>query len=235
MGIDVFRWNFLTILLLLIISGCGGGGGTRAVEAIAVTLTADKTQAIASTSDNVTLMATVSDGNGSPIAGQAIDFNVPAGTYPYVSLGRTNSNGTATIHLSNPPIGPNRSAVLAVTATSGGVTSNEIVITFSNPQNTAAISLEADKTTVIADGVDKVKLTATTKGANGLPLAGQAVDFVVPLGFLAGISRFTNTSGQTFVILRPGPNQLNQNQVISMTASSSGQISNAISMSFTAP
>lgn len=68
MRIDVFRWNFLAILLLSVISGCGGGGGTRAVEAIAVTLTADKTQVIASTSDNVTLTATVRDGNGSPLA-----------------------------------------------------------------------------------------------------------------------------------------------------------------------
>ena len=191
----------MLFLFLLIIWGCGGGDGTQAVGTTSVTLTADKPEALATTSDSITLTATVRDGSGSSLAEEAIDFSVPAGTYPFISLGRTNSDGTATIRLSYPPIGPDRSAVLTVTATSEGITSNEVVITFSNPQNTAAISLEADKTTVIADGVDHVKLTATARDENGLPLAGQAIQFSAPTGFLMGILRFTNVAGKTFVTL----------------------------------
>jgi hypothetical protein len=98
------------------------------------------------------------------LSSRAIDFNVPQGTYPYLSLGRTNADGTAVIRLKYPPVGSDKDAILVVTATSGGVTSNEVVITFSNPQqNAAAVTLEANKTVVIADGTDKVRLTVTVK------------------------------------------------------------------------
>ena len=94
--------KFTLVLLLLAFSGCGGGGG-----ATTVSLSADKTQAVASTQDKVIFTATVRDGNGQPLAGKTVNFNVPSGTYPYVSQAQTNANGTAEINLKYPPVGPN--------------------------------------------------------------------------------------------------------------------------------
>lgn len=225
----------LVMLTVLLLSGCGGdGSSTQSVGAVSVTLTADKTEAIASTTDSVTLTATVKDASGAPLAGTPINFNVPPGTYPYASIEHTNLDGTAVIHLQYPPIGPNSTQSVAVTATSGSITSNEVVVSFSNPQNAASVSLEADKSSIIADGIASVKLTATTKDASGVPLAGQAVVFNVPAGFIVTHPVFTDTSGQTFVVIKPGPNELNKNQTISVTASSNGVTASPVSVALTA-
>jgi adhesin/invasin len=209
-------------------------------NAASITLVADKTQAIADSSDAVTITATVRDINGAPSPGQTVVFNVPLGVSPYLKPATTDANGTTVIRLKYPPVGPVNSAVLAVTATSGGVTSNEVVITFSNPpQNAAAVTLEADKTVVLTDGTDQVRLTATVKDGNGAPIAGQAVVFNVPsLPYLVRtilIHNYTNTAGQLVQTLKPLPNVLVGSQSISVSATSGGVTSSATTITFTQP
>ena len=209
-------------------------------NAASITISADKTQAIANGTDAVTLTATVRDINDSPSPGQPIVFNVPYGASPYVSPVSTDANGSASIRLKYPPVGPDQSAVLTVTATSGGVTSNEAVITFSNPpQNAAAVTLEADKTVVIANGTDEVRLTATVNDASGAPVAGQSVNFNIPyvpfLMRLVPFRNYTNVAGQLVVSLGQLPNSFVGSQTISVTASSGGATSNAITITLTQP
>ncbi len=229
----IANYNLVVILMLLFVSGCGGGGsGTQAVT---VALAADKTDVKASPTDNATLTVTVRDGNGSPLEGQAIDFNVPTGTYPYLSPGLTNADGTAVIHLSHPPVGPALKSILSVTATSGGITSNEVVITFSNPpQNSAVVTLEADTAVVIANISDIVRLTATVMDENGQPIAGQEVRFNFPLGIVNRIVSvplsYTNASGRAVGNFSPRYDRFGINQTTSITATSGGTISNAITI-----
>jgi adhesin/invasin len=232
----------VVVLVLPLLSGCGGGtGGVGGVVASSsVSLSADKTQAIANDSDTVTLTASVKDGYGSPLVGQSISFNVSPGPSLYQPLSHTNADGTAVILIKYPPVGPDKSALLTVTATSGGVTSNEVVITFSNPpQKAAAVTLEADKTVLYANGTDKVLLTATVKDENDAPIAGQAVDFNVPsvqtLTWAISKNNFTNAAGQLAVPLELSPGRFSGTQTISVTASCGGTTSNAVSITLTQP
>ena len=197
--------NLVAVFLLLINSGCGGGGGTQASTTASVTLSADKTQVIASSRDKVTFTATVRDGSGSPLAGKTVDFNVPTGTYPYVSQGQTDLNGTAIIDLKYPPVGPNGSAIVAVTATSEGITSNEVTVTFSNPQQVPAnVTLTADKIALLYSITERVVFTATATDAAGLPLVGQAFNASVQPGpFISAINPYTNNDGQATIMVQP--------------------------------
>ena len=209
-------------------------------NAASITLAADKAQAVADSSDAVTLVATVRDSTGSPSPGQAVVFNVPHGVSPYLAPATTDTNGSTLIRLKRPPVGPATSAVLVVTATSGGVTSNEVAITFSNPpQNAGSVTLEADKTMVLADGTDQVRLTATVKDESGAPIAGQAVVFNIPfLPYLMNYLRlenYTNAAGQLVQILSQQPNDLVGSQSIAISATSGGVTSTAATIMFTHP
>jgi hypothetical protein len=221
---------FLTLLLF---AGCGD---SEKDSHITVTLLPDNTQVLASFTDYVTLTATVRDGSGSPLANQAIQFNGPFEAYNYNAQALTDINGSAILLLSHWPVDPSWSDVLHITATSGGVTSNEVVINFSNPQGPATITLEADKTLVTAVATDKVTFTATVKDKNGILLAMQRVNLNIPPGpYIIGLSSGTNYEGQAIMSLHRRPDGLVGSQSISVTASCGGIISNAVTITFTEP
>ncbi len=228
--------NVMSIFLLLFFSGCGDEASTQTGTTSSVTLTADKTQVMASFTDGVTLTATVRDSNGSPITNQVVQFNGPYGNYNYQIRDHTDVNGSAILILSHFPVDPSWSDVLPLTATSGGVTSNEVVISFSNPQNPATVTLEADKTSVTADGTNAVKFTATVKDRSGILLVYQHVTWNVPSGpFIKGVSSGTNYAGQAFMTLRRQPTGLIGSQPVSVTATCGGITSNAVTATFTQP
>lgn len=195
--------NRMVVVFVLVTTGCSGGSGTQAVAT--VTLSVNKSQAIASTQDEVTFTATARDDKGTPLKEKIIDFKVPPGTYPFISQGQTDSNGEVQLNLKHPPVGPNRSAVVMVTAMSEGVTSNEATATFSNPQQTPAnVTLTADTTSLLYSSTDRITLTATATNADGLPLAGQAFNaYVQPGPFISAINPFTNNDGQATIMVQP--------------------------------
>jgi adhesin/invasin len=240
-------YTCITLLLVLVISSCGENSNRTTVTyehpAIShnntqpsVELVADKTQATADSKDSVTLTATVKDVNGTPIPQQAITFNVSPGTNPYITLGRTDNNGLAVLHLSCPPNSPTNK-IITVTATSGGLISNTVTITYSIPPPavTATVTLIADKSQAIADGKDKVFFTATVKDENGKPITGQAISFNATPGadpHTAPIN--TNNIGEAVIQLSCSPKSLND-IVLNVTATSGGIISNTVTVTYSAP
>jgi adhesin/invasin len=96
-----------------------------------VTLTSDKTTLIADGSGHVVFTIRATDSNGDPLAGQLYHLNVSS---PYIFTTQiiTDSAGTATASLSF-RTGGVVPAVISVTATINGVTSNSIDIAVSPP------------------------------------------------------------------------------------------------------
>jgi adhesin/invasin len=241
MFVTATTFRIVIVLVLFTIIGCGSGGNVTPIV-YSVTLTADKSQAIASSTDNVTLTATVKDSNGFPLSGQPIRFNAPLGV-SFTSPTKTDANGMAVISLSHPPVGPSGSVEQIVTATSGGVTSNGVAITFSNPPQTpASVALTVDKTSFSADGIDKLIFTITARDSNGLPLPGQIFAFDVNSGIhgpsLAGTGdSFTDSSGQAKMSLQSAARDtgVTASISISVTATISGVTSNIINVTVTPP
>jgi len=201
-----------------------------------VALVADKTQAIANDVDTVTLTATVKDNNGSTIPLQAINFNVPTGMRPYFALPTTDSNGVAVIHLTC-PLSTLNDKIIDVTATSGGITSNVVTVTYSVPPPIipASVELVADKTQAVADSKDVITISAIAKDVNGLPIPRQPISFnVSPVLVAPYISTLqSDANGLSVIHLTSPPNAFND-KVLNVTASSGGISSNTVIVTFSA-
>lgn len=231
----------------LSITATSGGVTSNTVDvtylappAAQVTLITDKSQAIADGVEKVTFTATVIDKNCSPIPYQSIIFNVPPGANRYVSAIITGFDGTAVMQLTVPPSSQPQT-VISVTATSGTITSNSVVVTYSSPPQVTPylVTLSSDKTTLISDGIDKVNFTITLTDLNGKPLAGQAIRLNIPSGpyFLFG-QAVTNSSGTVTASLYRYTSStwtLTMPESISITATSNGTASNAINITLTPP
>lgn len=212
------------LLVFIILGGCGGGSDSQ-ITSSSVALSVDKTEAIASTRDQVTFVASVMNDNGTPLAEKTVEFTVPPGTYPYISQGQTDGNGKATLNLKHPPVGLNRTASVAVTATCEGKTSNTVTVIFSNPQQVPAnVTLTTDKLSVAFSPTDTVVLTATATDANGIPLAGQAFDANITPAITSAINPYTDNDGKASIFIPVGavgvvPSTLSVTAIVNSVAS----------------
>ena len=205
-----------------------------------VTLIADKVQAVADSMDVITITAIAKDGNGLPIPQQSISFSVsPAGINPFVSAIRSNANGLSVIHLTSRPNTLN-DRIFNVTATSNGISSNTVVITYSAPPQVAPalVTLASDKTTLIIDGNDQINFTITATDSSGNPSVGQVFSLNIPSGpYMYTSQPLTNTAGQASSTLHSVLRLpvITSPTIKSVTATINGTTSNAINITFTPP
>ena len=206
-----------------------------------VTLTADKSQAIADGVEKISFTATLKDKNGSPIPYQSLIFSVSPGANRYISPISTGINGMAVMQLTVPP-GTQPQTVITVSVTSGTITSNSVVVTYSSPPQVtpAIVTLTSDKTVLKADGIDQVTFTMTSTDLNGKPLAGQLTHLNIPYGpYFAFIQGATNIAGKATASLMRYTNNLwpasALPQSASITATVNGVNSNAINITINPP
>ncbi len=142
-------------------------------SAAASNVTVDKSTAVADGADSIVVTALVTDVYGNPISGSFVAFEA-TGTLNTItpSSGVTGADGRL--------IGKMRSTkaeLKTITARVGGVaittTQN---VTFTPGAFSASVStVTVDKTTVVANGVDSVTVTALVTDASGNPIAGSSV------------------------------------------------------------
>lgn len=196
-----------------------------------VTLIADKVQAIQDGSDPITFTATVKDINGNPIAGQMISFKYE----PFSPQRHTDSNGIAVFVMIRPPFLQRAPTTnLSMTATSGGVTSNTVDVTYLAPPP-AQVTLVADKSQAIADGVEKITFTAAVKDKNGSPAPHQSIIFNVSPGANRYVSAIATDANGTAVIQLTVPPSSQPQTVISVTATSGTITSNLVVVTYSSP
>jgi adhesin/invasin len=196
-----------------------------------VTLISDKVQAIQDGSDPITFTATVKDINGNPIAGQLISFKYE----PFSPQRLTDNNGNAVFVMIRPPFLQRApTTYLSITATSGGVTSNTIGVTYLAPPP-AQVTLAADKSQAIADGVEKITFTATVKDKNGSPAPYQSIIFNVSPGANRYLSSIATGFNGTAVMHLTAPPSSQPQTVISVTATSGTITSNSVVVTYSSP
>jgi adhesin/invasin len=203
-----------------------------------VTFVSDKVQAVADNRDSITFTATVKDKNGVPIPDQLVHFAIIGGSgLAVIALRYTNINGQASISYRYPttlftPLGTD----FTFNATSGGVASNLITVTYTKPV-TAQVSLKSNKTQAIANGSDTIAITATVYDGKGYPIPYQTISFNVSPGanrFMSPVSTDINGKAVIQLSVSPTPTFITD-KVITVSAASGGITSPTINLTYTPP
>ena len=137
------------------------------------TVAIDKTTIVANGVDAGIVTVTVRDASGNPVSGRTVTIECSGGDnaiqQPAVPTG---ADGRAVGSVAS-----TRAESKTVAARVDGVLVTETApaIFVAGPFDANVSNLEVDKTTIVADGVDSVLVTATVRDANGNPIAGRAV------------------------------------------------------------
>lgn len=142
-------------------------------------ITSDKTAALATGADAITVSATVTDASGNVLSGSDVSWSVKAqdassatGKLSAVSS-KTNASGVAQVQLTTTDV-----AKFTITASDNGSTKSLQDLSFTSDGSTAQLSaLTADKTTDIVAEKDNVSLTALVVDAQQHPVSGVTVNW----------------------------------------------------------
>ncbi|MBB1201620.1 intimin-like protein [Enterobacteriaceae bacterium 89] len=164
-------------------------------------LTLDKTQAVADGSDAVTYEATVTDGQGNPLANTGVDWSSDNGSVK-LSDAQSQTDSSGKTHITATSLKAGTVVVSAKTSQSASVNADSV--TYLADVSTAKIeSFKSDKISAVADRSDAITLTATVTDANGNLINGGDVAWnVTPAtGVLSASSGKTDASGVASVML----------------------------------
>jgi hypothetical protein len=201
----------IAVISLVLFAGCGRhhDDGIDPNLASKITVTSDKTTALANGIEDITLTAEVKNADGALLSGKAISFVITAGTGSLHSAdAATNASGLASVMLRRDPISaPTTSEYVTVAALADSATGT-ITVKFVD----MIVTLTADKEIALANGNDpvspeRITLTAEVKRADGTFLPGQGVTFAITAGsgVLANAGAATNASGLVSVTLQRNP------------------------------
>ncbi len=144
-----------------------------AFSAAASDVQVDKTTAVADGTDSITVTALVTDVYGNPISGSAVTIEATGTMNTIVPpSGLSGSDGRMIAKVKS-----TKAELKTVSARVGATLITQTRdVTFTPGAFSAAVStVTVDKTTVVADGVDGVTVTATVKDAQGNPISGSSV------------------------------------------------------------
>ncbi|WP_157902717.1 Ig-like domain-containing protein [Escherichia coli] len=179
-------------------SMAGGKSGQLVVNFTADTLTAKvnlnvtEDNFIANNVGMTTLQATVTDGNGNPLANEAVTFTLPADVSASFTLGQggsaiTDINGKAEVTLSGTKSG---TYPVTVSVNNYGVSDTKQVTLIADAGTAKLAGFTASSSSFTASTTEGATLTASVTDAYGNPLEGIMVNF-------RGSATLSNTSVET--------------------------------------
>ncbi|MFL9192163.1 Ig-like domain-containing protein [Escherichia coli] len=185
-------------------SMAGGKSGQLVVNFTADTLTAQvnlnvtEDNFIANNIGMTKLQATVTDGNGNPLANEAVTFTLPADVSASFTLGQggsaiTDINGKAEVTLSGTKSG---TYPVTVSVNSYGVSDTKPVTLIADAGTAKLAGFTASSSSFTASTTEGVTLTASVTDAYGNPLEGIKVNFRGPATTLSNTSVETDAQGK---------------------------------------
>lgn len=176
-----------------VVDGCTISAEPVKFEAsIESSIVVNKTTAIADGQDSIILTAIIRDAAGVPIAGQAVTWYTDNGVFTQRDA-VTNAAGAASATLSSTQAGYAR-----VSLNINGTTVNAPRISFTQVLN---VTLQAGKTTALADGVDSITYTMVVRDGSGQLVKNKAVQWITDMGSLSVSQGITNAQGEATVTL----------------------------------
>ncbi|WP_252148690.1 Ig-like domain-containing protein [Escherichia coli] len=190
-------------------SMAGGKSGQLVVNFTADTLTAQvnlnvtEDNFIANNIGMTKLQATVTDGNGNPLANEAVTFTLPADVSASFTLGQggsaiTDINGKAEVTLSGTKSG---TYPVTVSVNSYGVSDTKPVTLIADAGTAKVAGFTASSSSFTASTTEGVTLTASVTDAYGNPLEGIKVNFRGPATTLSNTSVETDAQGKAEILV----------------------------------
>ena len=144
-----------------------------------------------------TVYATLQDINGNPVAGRSIVFsqqvNVSEGSLSPLS-DTTDLNGEAQATYTA-GIDPGQNIIQAALSSDLGVKATTAIVVDPGAIVVSSITVTAGSTSLVADGVGKVKIRATVTDVDGNVAIGKTVNFTTTAGFLMPANSKTSDIG----------------------------------------
>ncbi|EKY7017826.1 Ig-like domain-containing protein [Escherichia coli] len=190
-------------------SMAGGKSGQLVVNFTADTLTAQvnlnvtEDNFIANNIGMTKLQATVTDGNGNPLANEAVTFTLPADVSASFTLGQggsaiTDINGKAEVTLSGTKSG---TYPVTVSVNSYGVSDTKPVTLIADAGTAKLAGFTASSGSFTASTTEGATLTASVTDAYGNPLEGIMVNFRGPATTLSNTSVETDAQGKAEILV----------------------------------
>ncbi|WP_218077102.1 inverse autotransporter beta domain-containing protein [Escherichia coli] len=163
---------------------------TRPDTAIVV----NKTSAVADGQDSIILTAVIRDAAGVPVAGQAVTWHTDNGQFTQQDA-VTNAAGAASATLTSTQAG-NAQVSLSLNGTTTTVSAPRVSFT-----QQLYLTLQAGRTTAVADGNDAITYTLNVRDAAGQPVKDKTVQWSTDLGTLSTLQGTTSAQGEATVTL----------------------------------
>ncbi|EIY6939690.1 Ig-like domain-containing protein [Escherichia coli] len=190
-------------------SMAGSKSGQLVVNFTADTLTAQvnlnvtEDNFIANNVGMTTLQATVTDGNGNPLANEAVTFTLPADVSASFTLGQggsaiTDINGKAEVTLSGTKSG---TYPVTVSVNNYGVSDTKQVTLIADAGTAQMAGFTASSSSFTASTTEGATLTASVTDAYGNPLEGIKVNFRGPATTLSNTSVETDAQGKAEILV----------------------------------
>ncbi|EFG1569644.1 Ig-like domain-containing protein [Escherichia coli] len=187
----------------------GGKSGQLVVNFTADALTAQvnlnvtEDNFIANNIGMTKLQATVTDGNGNPLANEAVTFTLPADVSASFTLGQggsaiTDINGKAEVTLSGTKSG---TYPVTVSVNSYGVSDTKPVTLIADAGTAKMAGFTASSSSFTASTTEGATLTASVTDAYGNPLEGIKVNFRGPATTLSNTSVETDAQGKAEILV----------------------------------
>ncbi|HHQ9606564.1 TPA: Ig-like domain-containing protein, partial [Escherichia coli] len=149
------------------------------------------------------LQATVTDGNGNPLANEAVTFTLPADVGASFTLGQggsaiTDINGKAEVTLSGTKSG---TYPVTVSVNNYGVSDTKPVTLIADAGTAQMAGFTASSSSFTASTTEGAPLTASVTDAYGNPLEGIKVNFRGPATTLSNTSVETDAQGKAEVLV----------------------------------
>ncbi|EHD3376559.1 inverse autotransporter adhesin-like protein YeeJ [Escherichia coli O124] len=149
------------------------------------------------------LQATVTDGNGNPLANEAVTFTLPADVSASFTLGQggsaiTDINGKAEVTLSGTKSG---TYPVTVSVNNYGVSDTKPVTLIADAGTAQMAGFTASSSSFTASTTEGATLTASVTDAYGTPLEGIKVNFRGPATTLSNTSVETDAQGKAEVLV----------------------------------
>lgn len=164
------------------------------ISAAPVTFENRLDSAIADGQDSIILTAVIRDAAGNPVAGQAVTWHTDNGQFTQQDA-VTNAAGAASATLTSTQAG-NAQVSLSLNGTTTTVSAPRVSFT-----QQLYLTLQAGRTTAVADGNDAITYTLNVRDAAGQPVKDKAVQWSTDLGTLSASQGTTGAQGEATVTL----------------------------------
>ena len=158
------------------------------------TIVVNKTSAVADGQDSIILTAVIRDAAGVPVAGQAVTWHTDRGQFTQQDA-VTNAAGAASATLTSTQAGTAQVS-LSLNGTTTTVSAPRVSFT-----QQLYLTLQAGRTTAVADGNDAITYTLNVRDAAGQPVKDKVVQWSTDLGTLSTLQGTTSAQGEATVTL----------------------------------